>query len=415
MASNLDDSVRSERDSIVYDDVASQTDRSKDSITAPEDVQEKIDTGPIVKENEGAKTSGENASELTKDSQKKGLIEPSSAVDKSKNAHKGEDNAASSEQISKLNTDKSDQDKESHKDKRKIRKESDKELWTPMKSDHSESKDSRNSDNAKKGDVTVEDSSDAHPTKPPRRHPQKKLERAESGELDHKQKTSPSQSSGSDPVKPPRRRLPQAPKSAVTSGPKPDLSEKNSSEGGSTASDDGLSVTSDGSEQKPTEIVCKPVLTSSPNQDEIPSLSVETVDKMDTSRRVLSFLDDSSESGVRKVESFYDYLYSQDDINPVTEVTSPVLKEGDRIGSALSDSDDHLYDSVPVEDSVAESFSWRSGFESYDEVIVNQGMDVYPVSRKSNQHQTSPYNINTSSREKVMSQINKMITKGKLL
>lgn len=371
MASKLDDSVRSERDSIVYDDVASQSDLSKDSITASEDVQEKVDTGAIVKGNESVKTSSEKASELTKESQKKGLIEHNSAADKSKNVDVGK---LERKDVSAEHVDKND-DKEAHKDIRRMRKDSnDKELWTPIRSELIEKKDSKNSDNTKTGDVTVEDSPDTHPTKPPRRHPQKKPDGVGSAELE--QKASPSQSPGSDPVKPPRRRLPQTPKSAVMSGAKPDLSEKTQSEGGSTTSDDGLSVTSDSSEQKPTEIVCKPVLTSSPNQDEIPNLSVETVDKMDTSRRVLSFLDESSDGGVKKVESFYDFLYSRDDINTVGEVTSPILKEGDRIGSALSDSDDHLYDSVPVEGSVAESFSRKSGFESYDEVIVNQGMDL---------------------------------------
>lgn len=383
MASKLNDSVRSERDSIVYDDVVSQADLSKDSITTSEDVQEKVDTGAVVKGNECVKASGEKASELTKESQKKGLSEHSSTADKLKNVDGGkevEKKDASSGFISKHNVDKSD-DNEPHKDKRRMRKDSnDKELWTPIKNELVESKDSKNSDNRKTGDVAIEDSPDTHPTKPPRRHPQKKPDGAGSGELE--QKTSPSQSPGKDPVKPPRRRLPQTPKSTVTSGAKPDLPEKTQSEGGSTTSDDGLSVTSDGTEQKPTEIVCKPVLTSSPNQDEIPNLSVETVDKMDTSRRVLSFLDESSDSGVRKVESFYDFLYSREDINTVGEVTSPILKEGDRIGSALSDSDDHLYDSVPVGDSVAESFSRKSGFESYDEVIVNQGMDWSKINTK---------------------------------
>ena len=372
MASNLEDSVKSERDSIVYDDVASQADLSKNSSTL--DVQEKADTGTNVKGNECVKTSGEKAAELTKESQKKGACEQSSAGDKLKNVEGGKEEEkkdASSVVISEHNVDKTDS-KESHKDKRKIRKESDKEMWTPMKSDLSESNDSRHTDNAKTGHVTDKDSPDTHPTKPPRRHPQKKPEGAGSGELE--QKTSPGHSSESDPVKPPRRRLPQTPKSADTSS-KPDLSMKTQLEGSSSTSDDGFSVASDGSEQKPTEIVCKPVLTSSPNQDEIPSLAIETVDKMDKSRRVLSYLDESSEGGVRKVESFYDFLYSQEDINPVAEITSPILKEGDRMGSALSDSDDHLYDSVPVENSVAESFSRRSGFESYDEVIVNQGMN----------------------------------------
>ena len=37
-----------------------------------------------------------------------------------------------------------------------------------------------------------------------------------------------------------------------------------------------------------------------------------------------------------------------------------------------------------------------------------------PLSSKTDQHQSSPNNINTSSREKVM-RINKMITSGKML
>lgn len=378
MASNLEDSVRSERDSMVYDDVISQADLSKNSSTP--DGQEKADTGTNVKGNEFVKMSGEKAAELTEESQKKGACEQS-AAEKLKNVEGGKEEEkkdASSDVISKHNVDKTD-DKESHKDKRRIRKDSDKEMWTPMKSDLSESKDSRHCDNSKTGDVMDKDSPDTHPTKPPRRHPQKKSEGAGSGELE--QKTSPGHSSESDPIKPPRRRLPPTPKSGVTSS-KPDLSKKTQLEGSSSASDDGLSVASDGSDQKPTEIVCKPVLTSSPNQDEIPTLSIETVDKKDTSRRVLSFIDESSEGGVRKVESFYDFLYSQEDINPVAEITSPILKEGDRMGSALSDSDDHLYDSVAVENSDAESFSRRSGFESYDEVIVNQGMNSCKIRRE---------------------------------
>ena len=316
MASNLDNSSRSERDSIVYDDVASQANLSLNSITSAEDTQEKVDAGTLVKGDEHVKTRGQK--ELTKESNKKGI----------------------NGQIELRNADKNDQDSESQKDKRKIRKDTDKELWTPVKSDSKESTESKNNDTKETGDTAGQDSLGNHPTKPPRRHPQK-------------------------------RRLPQAPQSASATS-KPDPSEKSELEGHSSTSDDGLSVMSDGSEQKPTEIVCKPVLTSSPNQDAIPNLSVETVDKIDASRRVLSFPDESNAGGRRKVESFYDFLYSQDETNSVLEVTSPIiLEEGDRIGSTLSDSDDHLYDSVPVEDSVARN----SGFESYDEVIVNQGMD----------------------------------------
>lgn len=350
MARNLDDSARSERDSIVYDDVASQGNLSIDSITALEDVQEKVDTGTLVKGNKHVKTPGQK--EVTKESNKKGMNGQNGGVNELKNVdgEKGaESKDGSSELISKDNVDKNDNDNESQRDKRKIRKDSDKELWTPVKSDSKESMESKSSDNTEMGDITRErESPDNHPTKPPRRNP-------------------------------PRRRLPQPPASTTSkSGP----SEKSKLEGHSSTSDDGLSVMSDSSEQKPTEIVCKPVLTSSPNQDDIPNLSVETVDKMDTSRRVLSFLDESTKGGTRKVESFYDFLYSQDDTNSVVEVTSPILVEGDRIGSALSDSDDHLYDSVPVEDSVAESFSRKSGFQSYDEVIVNQGMGSNKINMK---------------------------------
>lgn len=48
-----------------------------------------------------------------------------------------------------------------------------------------------------------------------------------------------------------------------------------------------------------------------------------------------------------------------------------IILEGDRIGSVLLDLDDYFYDFVFVEDSVVESFSRKSGFGLYDEVIVN--------------------------------------------
>lgn len=327
MASNLDNSARSDRDSIVYDDVASQ-----ENITNPEDTQEKIDTGKLAKGDKHVKTPGENG--VPKESDKKGITGQNELknVDGVKGAEKNDD---SGELIPKVGVDTNDHDSESQKDKRKIRKDTDKELWIPVKSDSKESTESKNSSTKETGGTAGQNFPDNHPTKPPRRHPQK-------------------------------RRLPQTPQSTSSGS-----SEK--SEGRSSTSDDGLSLMSDGLEQKPTEIVCKPVLTSSPNQHEIPNLSVETVDEKDTSRRVLSFVDESNKGGTRKVESFYDYLYSQDDTNSVEEVTSPIiLEEGDRIGCTLSDSDDHLYDSVPVEE---DSIGQKSGFGSYDEVIVNQGMD----------------------------------------
>ena len=335
MASNLNNSARSERDSIAYDDVASQVSLSTDSITTSDDAQEKVVTGTFVKEDECAETPGQK--EAIKKSNKKGINGQNELknIDGEKGAEMKD---GSGGLISKDTVDKNDHDSESQRDKRKIRKDTDKELWTPAKSDSKESTESKNSDNKGMGDIAGQDSSHNHPTKPPRRHP-------------------------------PKRRLPHPPQS-TSSTSKPGPSEKSELE--SSTSDGELSV-----ERKPTEIVCKPVLTSSPNQDEIPNLSVETVDKIDTSRRVLSFTDESSKGGTRRVESFYDFLYSQDDTNSAVEVTSPIiLEEGDRIGSALSDSDDHLYDSVP-EDSVAENFSRKSAFQSYDEVIVNQGMDSY--------------------------------------
>ena len=339
MASSLDNSsTRSERNSIVYDDVASQANLSTDSITTLEDVQEKVDTGTLVKEDERIKTPGQK--EVTKEGSKVHVGIHGQNELKNDDGEKGAASKdGSSELISKGNVDKNDHESDLHRDiyKRTIRKETDKELWKPVKSDSKESAESKNSHNKETGDIAGHDSPDKHPTKPPRRHP-------------------------------PKRRLPQPPQS-TSSTSKPNQTEKSELE--SSTSDDGLSV-----EQKPAEIVCKPVLTSSPNQDEIPNLSVEKVDEIDTSRRVLSFVDESSKGDTRRVESFYDFLYSQGDTNSAVEVTSPMtLQEGDRIGSALSDSDDHLYDSVPVEDSVAESFSRKSGFESYDEVIVNQGMD----------------------------------------
>ena len=300
------------RDSVFYDDVVSEGDLSKESIAASVD--------------------------------KDGGKEPQK-----------EDGSCATNAI----------DEGSPGDKRRLRKESnDKELWTPVKSDGG----GKISDEAKLGDESVENSPDDHPTKPPRRHSQKKMEvKEQSGVSSGEEQKTSSGSSGGDPAKPPRRRLPQPPKPGVTKKP-----EKSNAEADSTISGDQLS--GDYSEQKSREIVCKPVLTSSPNQDEVPNLSVEMVDTIDTSRRVLSYLDVSPSDGgtsKRRVESFYDFLYSQDDVNPVVNVTS---QDSNRVGSALSRSEERLYDDVPMEDSIAESLSQQSSSGStYEEVIVNQG------------------------------------------
>ena len=322
MDSEVEESITGcKRDSVFYDDLASERDLSKESITAGVD------------------------KEAGKESRKEDASCDMKTVDEG-----------------------------SPEDKRRLRKESDdKELWTPVKSDAG----SNISDEAKMGEEAMENSPDDHPTKPPRRHCQKKVEVKEqsgvaSGE---EQNNSSGGSSGGDPAKPPRRRLPQPPKPVVT--PKPDISEKSTAEADSTTSDDQLSGSGDHSEQKPREIVCKPVLTSSPNQDEIPNLSVEMVDTLDTSRRVLSYVDASSpgsSASKKRVESFYDFLYSGDEVNSVANVTSPILRDGNRVGSAVSRSEDRLYDDVPMEDSIAESFSQKSNTGStYEEVIVNQG------------------------------------------
>lgn len=322
MDSEVDENITScKRDSVFYDDVASEGDLSKESVTASVD------------------------KEAGKESQKEDASCDTKAVDEG-----------------------------SPEDKRRLRKEGDdKELWTPVKSDAG----SNISDEAKMGDEPIGNSPDDHPTKPPRRHSQKKVEvKEQSGEASgEEQNTSSGRSSGGDPAKPPRRRLSQLPKPGVTE--KPDISEKSDAEVDSATGDDQLSGLGDHSEQKPREIVCKPVLTSSPNQDEIPNLSVEMVDTLDASRRVLSYVDVSSSGGSgskKRVESFYDFLYSGDDVNSVANVTSPISQDGNKVGSALSCSEDRLYDDVPMEDSIAESFSQKSNSGStYEEVIVNQG------------------------------------------
>lgn len=104
------------------------------------------------------------------------------------------------------------------------------------------------------------------------------------------------------------------------------------------------------------DIVCKPVLTSSPNQDE---LRVDSSADFDNQHHVLTFHDESSESGVRKVESFYDYLWSDQGLDSTT---------------SSSVHNDNTYDEVPIENTASSaSFGSANGTGIYDEVIVNRG------------------------------------------
>ena len=368
MDSKLDESSRSTRDSITYDDIASEGDLSQDSVTASEDAHQKSDSNDTKRGDVSIKTPSQGALEISKPRENKESNGDSKAGETSRSVD-GEV-GKKLEKEDAIHT-----SKEGREDKRKFRKDShDKELWTPVKGDGGK----RGSDEA------LSDSSGDHPTKPPRRHTQKKAEikdknGAESGKVE--QKSSPVHSSESDPVKPPtrRRHLPQP----LIPGtmPKPNTSGKKEIKVDSTTSDNELSASGDHSDQQPREIVCNPVLTSSPNQDKIPSLSVEMVDTIDTSRRVLSYLDVSSVGGTgttKRVESFYDFLYSKDGNSSVADATSPILRDGDRVGDTLSHSDEHLYDDVPAEDSITESFNQKSHLGStYEEVIVNQGKNVW--------------------------------------
>lgn len=354
MDNKLDESSGNARDSIIYDDVVSEEEITKDSIT--EDASEKSDSNESKGESLSVKNPGQNAPESAKQIDEEEMTEKSS---KKVGGELKKELPMKENATSDSGTDK----KESYEHKRKFRKDShDKELWTPVKSDFKEN--ICISDEAKIEDEILLDSPGDQPTKPPRRHLQKKPENkkqidTECGEVEQKASLLHSP----DPVKPPRRCLPPLPTPGVH--PKPDID---------SATSDLSSASKDSLEQKPTEIVCKPVLTSSPNQDEFPSVMVEKVDSLDTSRRTLSYLDVSSETGTRKrVESFYDFLYSRDD------VTSPISNDSDRNCRAMSHSEEHLYDAVEVEDSLTESYSQKSHSGStYEEVIVNQEAYVMP-------------------------------------
>ena len=348
MERQLDDSGRTARESFSYDDVATESNStSKESLVTPEDVDQKRVCSDTKTNDPSVNVLSQESPELPRQKENITLT----GAKKSKN----EDDKV---------------DKEALEYKRRLRRGSnDKELWTPVKTDEG--------DKVTIADDAVEDSTGNHPTKPPRRHPQKKKEPKEkNGTLsaEDEEKTSSVSSSEGDPVKPPRRHLPQPPTPGAVQ--KPSISDK--AEVNSVSSDDQLSASGDCSEEKPREIVCKPVLTSSPNQDEIPNLAVEMVDTLDTSRRVLSYLDVSSGGGTTKrVESFYDFLYSRDDISSVVNATSPVLQEREKVSSTHSSSEERLYDDVPMEDSITGSFSSKKSLSgsAYEEVIVNQGVN----------------------------------------
>lgn len=362
MERQLDDSDRTARESFSYDDVvADSNSTSKESIVTPEDVdQNRVCSDTKINDPSVNDLTQESTPELLRQKENITLTGAKNEDDKVGKELQQVDASCTENTV----------DNEALEYKRRLRRGSnDKELWTPVKTDEG--------DRVRVAHDAVEDSTGNHPTKPPRRHPQKKKELKEkNGALsaEDEQKTSSVSSSEDDPVKPPRRRLPQTPTPGAVL--KPNISDK--AEVDSVFSDDQLSASGDHSEENPREIVCKPVLTSSPNQDEIPSLAVEMVDTLDTSRRVLSYLDVSSGGGTTKrVESFYDFLYSRDDISSVVNVTSPVLQERDRASRTHSSSEEHLYDDVPMEDSIAESFGSKKSLSgsAYEEVIVNRGVN----------------------------------------
>lgn len=354
MENKSDEGSENARESVINDDVISEGELSKDNFTAvTKDASQEADSNEC--KGAGLNNNDQKALESeTRQSEKKEKTGYSNARNKDARPRKEPEQDISHSKTVK---------KSSEDQRRKIRKDSnDKELWTPVKGELKDSK----GDEGKIETEVVQELLDDKPSKPPRRPPQKKPEQIkkdvrERGE--YEEEGSPLHSP--DPVKPPRRRLPQPPTQHV----KPDTLP---SEGIVTTSD-LLSETDDGLGQKPREIVCKPVLTSSPNQEVIPSLTVERIDALDTSRRTLSYIDVSSGKGkTKRVESFYDFLYSRDD--SIANVTSAILNDGDRAGS-VSHPEEHPYDAVYVEDSITDTVSEKSYTGStYEEVIVNQGM-----------------------------------------
>ena len=342
MASQLDESVSSSRDSVIYDDITLGSNSGKED--APE---KNCDSKKYIT---SATKNGLESEESLKQCAKRNLCQRSDddeiSVEEDDQGKKMKEGNGPfiEEAVHNLH--------QEYKD--------DKELLTPVKTDE----DSKLSH-------AVRDSKDllySQPIKPPRRHSQKKTN------LKEKSKTENGESDlenlmESDTVTTERTCLAPKPKPWAISEIKTDAG---------SMENEPLPLRDH--REEPTEIVCKPVRTSSPNQDETPSLSVEAVDTLDTSRRVLSYLEASPEGGKgarKRVESFYDFLYSKEGVNSVVNVTLPSVQDSGRVGSQPTFSEEHAYDEVPLENSISESFGKKSILGStYEEVIVNQGSGV---------------------------------------
>ncbi|XP_015779622.1 PREDICTED: uncharacterized protein LOC107357497 [Acropora digitifera] len=338
MASQLDESVSSSRDSVIYDDITLGSNSGEDAPEKNGDSKKYHITS--------ATKNGLESEESLKQCAKRNLCQRSDDAeisveedDQGKKMKEG-NGPFIEEAVHNLH--------QEYKD--------DKELLTPVKTDE----DSKLSH-------AVRDSKDllySQPIKPPRRHSQNKTN------LKEKSKTENGESDlenlmESDTVTTKRSCLAPKPKPWAISEIKTDAG---------PMENEPLPLRDH--REKPTEIVCKPVWTSSPNQDETPSLSVEAVDTLDTSRRVLSYLEASPEGGKgarKRVESFYDFLYSKEGVNSVVNVTLPSVQDTGRVGSQPTFSEEHAYDEVPLENSISESFGKKSILGStYEEVIVNQ-------------------------------------------
>lgn len=366
MSGQLDESGGSCRDSVIYDDVASEGDLSKDRVSESKNKKNEKDN----KDNDpSVKKDTQGAGKLLNQQAKKILPECIAVDRKSKAGDEKDSDELKKGNGSALKKASHIPDQESPEDKRRLRRNSnDKELWTPVKPE--------DENKACKQVGDHKDSQDSQPTKPPRRQPQKR------GEFKGKSKEPNVEGdqqnlTENDTATPQKRRLPKQPKPrAMSKGYK-----QKEIKTDSTSTESVHSTSGDRTEEKPTEIVCKPVVTSSPNSDEVPSLAV-MVDTLDTSRRVLSYLEASPEGSkgtAKKVESFYDFLYSQNEVNAVVNVTLPSLRTGGKGSSGDTILEEHPYDDVPMEDGVAGSVGKRSlSGSTYEEVIVNQEAYVMP-------------------------------------
>ena len=342
MASQLDESVSSSRDSVIYEDITLGSNSGKEDAPERNGDSKKDDITSATK-------NGLESEESLKQCAKRNLCQRSDdddeiSVEEDVQGKKMKEGNGPfiEEAVHNLH--------QEYKD--------DKELLTPVNEDSKLIHPVRDS----KGLLY------SQPIKPPRRHSQKKTN------LKEKRKTENGESDlenlmESDTVTTERTCLAPKPKTWAISEIKTDAG---------PMENEPLPLRDH--REEPTEIVCKPVRTSSPNQDETPSLSVEAVDTLDTSRRVLSYLEASPEGGKgarKRVESFYDFLYSKEGVNSVVNVTLPSVQDSGRVGSQPTFSEEHAYDEVPLENSISESFGKKSILGStYEEVIVNQGSGV---------------------------------------